>query len=158
MKKVMMIAAIAAALVSCKSKGTNNNDSASTNETVMAVTENAAAEVVYKGILPAADGPGIQYVLKLDNINSTGEGTYTLETTYLEAEGAGKDKSFTSKGKKQIIQKDVNNEKKTAIKLIPDDSDTPIYFVIVNDSTLRLVNEELQEAAGELNYDIVLVR
>ncbi|WP_373804109.1 copper resistance protein NlpE N-terminal domain-containing protein [Bacteroides heparinolyticus] len=154
MKKVMMIAAIAAALVSCKSKGTNNNDSASTNETVMAVTENAAAEVVYKGILPAADGPGIQYVLKLDNINSTGEGTYTLETTYLEAEGAGKDKSFTSKGKKQ----DVNNEKKTAIKLIPDDSDTPIYFVIVNDSTLRLVNEELQEAAGELNYDIVLVR
>ncbi|WP_373735971.1 copper resistance protein NlpE N-terminal domain-containing protein, partial [Bacteroides heparinolyticus] len=82
------------------------------------------------------------------------EGTYTLETTYLEAEGAGKDKSFTSKGKKQ----DVNNEKKTAIKLIPDDSDTPIYFVIVNDSTLRLVNEELQEAAGELNYDIVLVR
>ncbi|WP_373843391.1 copper resistance protein NlpE N-terminal domain-containing protein [Bacteroides heparinolyticus] len=154
MKKVMMIAAIAAALVSCKSKGTNNNDSASTNETVMAVTENAAAEVVYKGILPAADGPGIQYVLKLDNINSTEEGTYTLETTYLEAEGAGKDKSFTSKGKKQ----DVNNEKKTAIKLIPDDSDTPIYFVIVNDSTLRLVNEELQEAAGELNYDIVLVR
>ncbi|WP_373800029.1 copper resistance protein NlpE N-terminal domain-containing protein, partial [Bacteroides heparinolyticus] len=135
MKKVMMIAAIAAALVSCKSKGTNNNDSASTNETVMAVTENAAAEVVYKGILPAADGPGIQYVLKLDNINSTEEGTYTLETTYLEAEGAGKDKSFTSKGKKQ----DVNNEKKTAIKLIPDDSDTPIYFVIVNDSTLRLV-------------------
>ncbi|WP_373804000.1 copper resistance protein NlpE N-terminal domain-containing protein [Bacteroides heparinolyticus] len=93
-----------------------------------------------------------------ENINSTEEGTYTLETTYLEAEGAGKDKSFTSKGKKQVIQKDVNNEKKTAIKLIPDDSDTPIYFVIVNDSTLRLVNEELQEAAGELNYDIVLVR
>ena len=29
MKKVMMIAAIAAALVSCQSKGTQNNDSAS---------------------------------------------------------------------------------------------------------------------------------
>ncbi|AVM53935.1 NlpE-like protein [Bacteroides zoogleoformans] len=158
MKKVMMIAAIAAALVSCQSKNTNHNDSASANEGVTAVAENTAATTIYKGTLPAADGPGVQYVLSLDNLNSAEEGTYTLETTYPEAEGSGKDKSFTSKGKKQVIQKDVNNEKKTAIKLVPDNGDASLYFLIVNDSTLRLVNEELQEAAGELNYDIVLVK
>lgn len=159
MKKVMMIAAVAAALVSCQSKGTRNNESSSMNKDVATVADNSvAAEVVFKGILPAADGPGIQYVLSVDNVTADEEGTYTLTTTYLEAEGPGKDNTFTSKGKKQVIRKDVNNEKKTAIKLTPDNGDAPVYFVVVNDSTLRLVNEELEEAAGELNYDIVQVK
>lgn len=159
MKKVMMIAAVAAALVSCQSKGTRNNESSSMNKDVATVADNSVApEVVFKGILPAADGPGIQYVLSVDNVTADEEGTYTLTTTYLEAEGPGKDNTFTSKGKKQVIRKDVNNEKKTAIKLTPDNSDAPVYFVVVNDSTLRLVNEELEEAAGELNYDIVQVK
>lgn len=159
MKKVMMIAAVAAALVSCQSKGTRNNESSSMNKDVATVADNSvASEVVFKGILPAADGPGIQYVLSVDNVTADEEGTYTLTTTYLEAEGPGKDNTFTSKGKKQVIRKDVNNEKKTAIKLTPDNGDAPVYFVVVNDSTLRLVNEELEEAAGELNYDIVQVK
>ena len=64
MKKVMMIAALAAALVSCQSKGTQNNDAVAMDESVMAVTGNdSSAVAVYEGILPAADGPGIQYVL-----------------------------------------------------------------------------------------------
>lgn len=159
MKKVMMIAAVAAALVSCQSKGARNNESSSMNKDVATVADNSVApEVVFKGILPAADGPGIQYVLSVDNVTADEEGTYTLTTTYLEAEGPGKDNTFTSKGKKQVIRKDVNNEKKTAIKLTPDNGDAPVYFVVVNDSTLRLVNEELEEAAGELNYDIVQVK
>ncbi|MGI6794533.1 copper resistance protein NlpE N-terminal domain-containing protein [Bacteroides sp. KG68] len=159
MKKVMMIAAVAAVLVSCQSKGTRNNESSSMNKDVATVADNSvASEVVFKGILPAADGPGIQYVLSVDNVTADEEGTYTLTTTYLEAEGPGKDNTFTSKGKKQVIRKDVNNEKKTAIKLTPDNGDAPVYFVVVNDSTLRLVNEELEEAAGELNYDIVQVK
>jgi hypothetical protein len=40
MKKVMMIAALAAALVSCQSKGTQNNDAVAMDESVMAVTGN----------------------------------------------------------------------------------------------------------------------
>ena len=75
----------------------------------------------------------------------------------MDAEGPGKNKSFTSKGKKEVIQKDVNNKKKTAIKLTPDDGDTPVYFVVVNDTTLRLVNDSLQEAVSDLNYDIIQV-
>ena len=57
MKKVMMIAAIAAALVSCQSKGTQNNDSA-VGEGVLTVAGNdSSAVAVYEGLLPAADGP-----------------------------------------------------------------------------------------------------
>ena len=156
MKKVMMIAAFAAALVSCQSKGTQNNDAVAVDEGVMAVAGNdSSAVAVYEGILPAADGPGIQYVLSVD---SDGESGYTLVTTYLDAEGPGKNKSFTSKGKKEVIQKDVNNKKKTVIKLTPDDGDTPVYFVVVNDTTLRLVNDSLQEAVSDLNYDIIQVK
>lgn len=160
MKKVMMIAAIAAALVSCQSKGTqNNNTVADMDEGVMTVAGNdSSAVAVYEGILPAADGPGIQYVLSVDSVGPDGESGYTLVTTYLDADGAGKNKSFATKGKKQVIQKDVNNKKKTAIKLTPDDGDAPVYFVVVNDTTLRLVNDSLQEAVSDLNYDIIQVK
>ena len=156
----MMIAAIAAALVSCQSKGTQNNDTVAMDESVMAVTGNdSSAVAVYEGILPAADGPGIQYVLSVDSVGPDGESGYTLVTTYLDAEGPRKrTRAFTSKGKKEVIQKDVDNKKKTAIKLTPNDGDTPVYFVVVNDTTLRLVNDSLQEAVSDLNYDIIQVK
>ncbi len=153
-----MIAAIAAALVSCQSKGNQNNDSAM-DEGVMAVAGNdSSAVAVYEGILPAADGPGIQYVLSVDSVGPNGESGYTLVTTYLDADGAGQNKSFTSKGKKEVIQKDVNKNKKTAYKLTPNNGDAPVYFVVVNDTTLRLVNDSLQEAVSDLNYDIIQVK
>ena len=156
MKKVMMIAAIAAALVSCQSKGNQNNDTM--DEGVMTVVGNdSSAVAVYEGILPA-DGPGIQYVLSVDSIGPDGESGYTLVTTYLDAEGPGKNKSFTSTGKRQVIQKDANNNKKTAYKLTPNDGEDPVYFVVVNDTTLRLVNDSLQEAVSDLNYDIIQVK
>ena len=89
MKKVMMIAAIAAALVSCQSKGNQNNNTM--DEGVMTVAGNdSSAVAVYEGILPAADGPGIQYVLSVDSVGPNGESGYTLVTTYLDAEGQGK--------------------------------------------------------------------
>ena len=73
MKKVMMIAAIAAALVSCQSKGTQNNDS-TVDEGVLTVAGNdSSAVAVYEGLLPAADGPGIQYVLSVDSVGPDGE-------------------------------------------------------------------------------------
>ena len=71
----------------------------------------SSAVAVYEGLLPAADGPGIQYVLSVDSVGPDGESGYTLVTTYLDAEGQGKNKSFTSKGKKQVIKKTVNNKR-----------------------------------------------
>ena len=159
MKKVMMIAALVAALASCQSKGTRNNDAVVTDERAMTVSGSGSPAVtVYEGILPAADGPGIRYVLRVDDADPDGESGYTLITTYLDAEGPGKHKSFTSKGKKEVIRKDVGNQKRTAIRLTPDDGDMPVYFVVVNDTTLRLVNDSLQEAVSDLNYDIVQVK
>ena len=113
MKKVMMIAALAAALVSCQSKGTQNNDAVAMDESVMAVTGNdSSAVAVYEGILPAADGPGIQYVLSVDSVGPDGESGYTLVTTYLDAEGPGKNKSFTPKERKKLSRKTSTTRRK----------------------------------------------
>lgn len=159
MKKVMMIAALAAALVSCQSKGTQNNRIENEEESIVAIAEDqGSAVIVYEGLLPAADGPGIRYVLSVDSIAPDGESDYMLVMTYLDAEGDGKDRSFTSKGKKQVFQKKVDDKQKTICKLTPDDGDDPVYFVVLNDTTLRLVNESLQEATSGLNYDIIQVR
>ena len=157
MKKVIMLAAVVAALASCQSKA---NKAAEAEADSLSIEMAPITEVteVYEGPLPAADGPGIQYVLSVDSVGPDGESGYTLVTTYLDAEGPGKNKSFTSKGKKEVIQKDVDNKKKTAIKLTPNDGDTPVYFVVVNDTTLRLVNDSLQEAVSDLNYDIIQVK
>ena len=157
MKKVMLIAAIAAALVSCQSKSNQNNDAV--DEGVMAVAGNdSSAVAVYEGILPAADGPGIQYVLSVDSVGPNGESGYTLVTTYLNADNKGTNKSFTTKGKREVVKKNVKNQQKTAYKLTPSNGEAPVYFVIVNDTTLRLVNDSLQESVSDLNYDIIQVK
>ncbi|MBQ8500761.1 MAG: copper resistance protein NlpE N-terminal domain-containing protein [Bacteroides sp.] len=158
MKKVMMMAAITAALVSCQSKG-NQNQEALWDDGVLEIAGNdSSAVAVYEGILPAADGSGIEYVLSVDSIGPDGESGFTLVTTYLDADGQGKNKSFTTKGKKQVIKKTVKNKPKTAYKLKPNDGSSPIYFVVVNDTTLRLVNDSLQESVSNLNYDIIQVK
>ena len=76
----------------------------------------------------------------------------------IDAEGQGQNKTFTSKGKQQTVHKVVNKKPVTAVKLTPKDGEAPMYFVIVNDTTLRLVNDSLQEAVSDLNYDIIKVK
>lgn len=154
MKKVMMIAALAATMVSCQSKGNQNNVTEDAN---VATTVESGVAAVYEGVLPAADGPGIKYSLNLNNA-ADAESSYTLVMTYIDAEGKGKDKSITTSGKKELVSKEVNKMKKSAYKLTPIGSDVAVYFAVINDSTLRLVNEDLQDNVSNLNYDIVKVK
>ena len=157
MKKVIMLAAVVAALASCQSKA---NKAAEAEADSLSIEMAPITEVteVYEGTLPAADGPGIDYVLTLNAATYGVDTTYTLDMTYLDAEGQGKNKTFSSKGKQQTIQKVVNKKPTKAVKLTPNDGEAPMYFVIVNDTTLRLVNDSLQEAVSDLNYDIIKVK
>ena len=157
MKKVIMLAAVVAALASCQSKA---NKAAEAEAASLSIEMAPITEVteVYEGTLPAADGPGIDYVLTLNAATDGVDTAYTLDMTYLDAEGQGKNKTFSSKGKQQTIQKVVNKKPTKAVKLTPNDGEAPMYFVIVNDTTLRLVNDSLQEAVSDLNYDIIKVK
>ena len=158
MKKVIMLAAVVAALASCQSKA-NKTAEAEADSLAIAMTPITEMTEVYAGTLPAADGPGIDYVLTLNAATDGVDTTYTLDMTYLDADGQGKNKTFTSKGKQQTVHKVVNKKPVTAVKLTPKDgNDEPIDFVIVNDTTLRLVNDSLHEAVSDLNYDIIKVK
>lgn len=159
MKKVFMLVAVVAALASCQSKANKNTEMVEEDGVVVeTMSPTVEATEVYEGTLPAADGPGIRYVLTLDMMANDNDTTYTLDMTYLDADGKGKDKTFTSKGKPHMVQKTVKNKKKSALKLTPNDGSEPVYFVIANDTTLTLSNDSLQESVSNLNYNIVRVR
>lgn len=157
MKKVMLMAAIAAALVSCQSKGKQNQ--ALLDEGVFEIAGNdSSAVAIYEGIIPAADGSGIEYVLSVDSIGPDGESGYTLVATYPDTQHPGKSKSVTSKGKKEVVKKQVKNQTKTGYKLTPGDGNPPIYFIVVNDTTLRLSNGNLEELVDDQSYDIYQIK
>ena len=153
MKKVFMLAALVAAPASCHSKQKPN-----VAEIDVIATDSAGIEditEIYRGTLPAADGPGIDYILTLnEEINGT-DTIFTLDMIYLEAKGPGKNIAFNTKGKQHKIHKMVNNQPKKAVKLTPDTGESPMYFLVVNDTTLRMVNDSLMEITTDATYDIV---
>lgn len=102
-----MLAAVVAALASCQSKA-NKAAEAEADSLSIEMAPITKVTEVYEGTLPAADGPGIDYVLTLNAATDGVDTTYTLDMTYLDAEGQGKNKTFSSKGKQQTIQKVVN--------------------------------------------------
>ena len=154
-----MLAAVVAALASCQSKSKKMADAEWTDDLVLVETPVVEVDEVFTGTLPAADGPGIDYVLTLGMITDGMDTLYTLDMTYLDANGPGNNQTFHSKGKQQMIQKVVNNQPKKAVKLTPDNGDQPMYFVVVNDTTLRLVNDStLVETTSQAVYDITKVK
>ena len=155
MKKLVMFAAVLVALVSCQSNNKKNVEIEMLDDS--SVAELPIIEV--DGTIPAADGPGIDYVLTLGITTDGIDTLYTLDMTYLDAAGPGKNKTFTSKGTKKDIHKVVNNQPKKAIKLTPDNGDSPMYFVVVNDTTIRMVNDStLEESVTQTVYDMTKVK
>ena len=156
----MMFVAIIAAFASCQSNK-KNVEMIMENDSVIAImpVPIEVDEEVFAGTLPAADGPGIDYVLTLCAATDGVDTVYTLDMTYLDANGPGKDQVFSSKGKQKTIHNKVKNTPKKGIKLTPDNGDQPMYFLVVNDTTLRMVNDStLVETIGQAVYDITKVK
>lgn len=142
MKKIFVLAVAALALVACQPKGTD-----------AAVSEPVAEDAVYKGVLPAADCEGIEYELTLQ-----GDTAYALTVTYLGVDAEGRNISYPSSGKLNHLQQEVDGVQKSFIELGDSDAMEHAYFLVVNDSTLRLVNSELQEPENTALYDIKKVK
>lgn len=139
MKKLIMGGAIVALLASCQSQS---------EETVN------SEKLVYEGILPAADGPGIIYTLTLNEEIADGDTIYILEQTYVEGGENGADTTFTDKGKQRHMTAVKDNKKKHFVKLESATGQPDTYFIIVDENTLRLSNDSLQETDSGLNYEI----
>ena len=89
MKKLLMFAALVAALASCQSnnKKTVQAEMADTTMDALPIME---VDEVFTGTIPAADGPGIDFVLTLGVTTDGIDTLYTLDMTYLDAAGPGK--------------------------------------------------------------------
>ena len=66
MKKIMMLVAIAAAFASCQSNNKKGTEIVVENDSMVAIIQTPpfvqVDEEIFTGTIPAADGPGIDYV------------------------------------------------------------------------------------------------
>lgn len=160
MKKTVLAFAAAVALVSfgaCSNSKKCDRDSCKKSD-----------KVTYVGVLPAADAAGIKYTLHLDyDKDNWAEGDYKLDETYLEADSTATDgvkdgKSFKSEGDFTVT----TDGAKKILKLAKDfkdsqegSNDGPLYFVMDSDSTITMVNSELQPAVdSSLNYTLTMTK
>ena len=158
----MMWVVVLAAFASCQSNTKKNAEMVIENDSVVAIIPAPPGmeidEEIFTGTIPSADGPGIDFVLTLGAATDGIDTVYTLDMTYLDANGPGKHQTFKTKGKQNTVQKTVKNEKKKGVKLTPDNGDKPMYFLVVNDTTLRMVNDStLVETIGQAVYDITKI-
>lgn len=116
-------------------------------------TTDQLAPATYRGLLPAADCSGIDYTLTLNDSIVGTDTLYALRTVYIDGGGADNDIAFDDRGRQQQI---VLGEQR-GYRLTSDAGDPTVYFVIVNDSTLRLCDSTLTAQPSELNYDLIRI-
>lgn len=155
MKNLLLIGLLLIS-VSC---GSRTDKKAAAEERAAATTDTSAlgpeTERVYEGLLPAADGPGIRYRLVLHNREHSGDGTFALTMTYLEAEN-GKDESFDSEGKWGTLRGSKDDPNATVYQLNIGEPDKAMNFLYLKDS-LVMLNDSLERAVSPLNYTLKLV-
>ena len=104
-------------------------------------------ERTYEGVLPAADTPGIRYTLTVRNREYSGDGTFVLAMTYLEAEN-GKDETVTYTGDKDAV----------VWQLVADDGTVFNFLVSKEGTSLTLLNDKFEKPQSGLNYTLRLVQ
>lgn len=105
----------------------------------------------FQGLLPAADGPGINYAVTIYNQQHSGDGVYNMVQTYLEAEN-GKDKSFQTVGRVYTLR---GPEDSTIYQLVPFGWGETSQFMYLGDS-LVIVGADLKKIESSLNYTLTL--
>lgn len=111
------------------------------------------APTTYRGLLPAADCAGIDYMLTLNDSIAGADTLFALRMVYIEGDNNGGDITFDSRGRQQQIEVGT----KRGYRLMPDDGDRATYLTEVNDSTLRIVDSTLNRIDSPFSYDLVRV-
>lgn len=144
MKKSMYVAAIAVcsvALMSCNSskKADALNSNADTTQVVDMHTAEISLDYFgeYKGTIPAADCPGIKQTLVLNKDN-----TFTLNSIYIDREGADFNESGTFSIDGNIITLKTKNEQESYYK--------------VEEGRVRMLMKDKQPITGALAEHYVL--
>ncbi|EFA43763.1 hypothetical protein HMPREF0645_1777 [Hallella bergensis DSM 17361] len=115
----------------------------------------AVDSVVYEGMTPAADCHGINYRLAMSQDSTMG---FNLNQSYMKSE-TEVDTSFNYNGTAIAVTKTIDGKENNYFKLPLEENDT-LFFMVLNDSTLRMVNAEFEEPVKTegMSYDLKLVR
>ena len=144
LRNVMLLFAASAAMIACQNNGKTAANAAGNDS---AATDTVAVDTfVYEGEIPGADASSV-YTLKLANDSTDG---FALHIQSSKAQAKPED--YT--GKKVVETKKVDGKGVTVYKFALGKDTT--YFKVVNDSTLRMVNDQAEEAASKLSYDLKL--
>lgn len=111
------------------------------------------APATYRGLLPAADCAGIDYILTLNDSIVGADTLFALRMVYIEGDNNGGDITFDSRGRQQLFELDT----KRGYRLMPDDGDVATYLVIENDSTLRMADSTLNCIDSPFNYKLIRI-
>lgn len=164
MKKtaILMLAAASLGFVACNSKTAATDQAKSGDD----------KEVLYSGILPAADAEGTVYTLKLDfdDDNNYTDGDYTLIENSLAADSvapSGMKAVATSYSKGDFTKqsKEVDGQTVEYITLTPDAKDalgapsaSSAYFVVNADGSLTMVSQSLEMPVMADLYTLSVVK
>lgn len=154
--------AIGHLILSCGPAGTTRNvpsEPTATTETKRDTLTDGLGDMqqhTYRGLLPAASGPGIEYTLTVSHRLHSGDGTFTLILTYKEADN-GQDRSFTYRGKRLTLRGIPGNDDATVWQCIADDGQETFNFLKEDETTLTLLNSDFEKPRTQLNYSLRLV-
>ena len=149
MKKLFLTVTAAVAIVAmaaCSGK------KAEATETTTDATE-TGVKAAYTGILPAADCDGIWYTLQIN------DGKYDMIETYFaldtaEVSGINELLSVKSEGAAETVQKGAYSY----IKLTPSTQDATMCFLNATDSTLIMLNSDLETPTAPELYTLNIVK
>ncbi len=171
MKKTLIIGLAALAALGFTACNCNGKADSTCDKT--AKCSKADKEVLYSGILPAADAQGTVYTLKLefDSEHNGTEGDYALVETTLASDttvvsGLKEVATSYTKGDFRKESKQVEGATVDYIRLIPDAEDalgdasaSSLYFLVNEDESLTMVNASLEKSVSpELNYTLTVVK
>lgn len=111
----------------------------------------------YEGILPAASCPGIRYTLTVRNREHSGDGTFSLALTYMEAEN-GRDSSFLYTGKRFTQRGTPDDNDATVWQFVADDGGDTFNFLVESDSALVLLNDRFERSDSKQSHTLVRIR
>jgi hypothetical protein len=109
--------------------------------------------LVYEGLLPCADCSEIRARLEILIDYSNPEPPFILKQACIGAND--EDKTSITHGIYGTLREMYRDNDATVYELNPDKPKETMYFLRVNDDTLKMLNREIKEIKSELNYNLV---
>lgn len=114
-----------------------------------------AGEIVsetYKGTLPAASCPGIEYTITIYHQQHSGDGVFHAQLKYLEAEN-GQDQCFDVYGRQYTLRGNASDSNSMVIQLVSFRGDDIMNF-LKGENKLTMLDQELNRIESGLNYTL----